>query len=403
MGFFMFGGGLEAVVKATLFDSRLLERFKIASLIASMIPVFIGFVVLVGWVYDTSILKSISPTWVTMKANTAVAFLFSGISMLSWQVALNNHDQKIRCFARASGIFVAIIGVLTLSEYIFGWNLGIDQLLFKESPDAVGTFSPGRMSPVTAFNFLLLGASFGLRLDLRRGIRIAQWLSILTGSLGLLNALGYIYHVESFYGVASFTQMAAHTAFLFTICSFGILTLKPTYGLMAVATNATSGGILVRRLVPVAFVVPIVLGWLSFNGERLGLFQLSFGTAFFVVANVIIFAALAWRTARLLYRFDVHSKLAQRTLSSAHERLEKQFQMRTTALVKNAEILKKEMTERKRAQASLEQQLEELKKYKSITVGRELEMIKLKEEINSLLVQLGQPKRFKANGISKAA
>ena len=46
------------------------------------------------------------------------------------------------------------IGALTLGEMLFGWNLGIDQMLFRDEE----AYSPGRMAPSAAFCFLLTGA-----------------------------------------------------------------------------------------------------------------------------------------------------------------------------------------------------------------------------------------------------
>ena len=55
--------------------------------------------------------------------------------------------------------FVAMAGMLTLSEYVLDLDLGLDQLLFKESSGAVRTSHLGRMSPVTALNFNLVGCA----------------------------------------------------------------------------------------------------------------------------------------------------------------------------------------------------------------------------------------------------
>jgi len=40
-----------------------------------------GIVVMIGWIFDINILKSISPAWVSMKFDTAVAFVAGGISL----------------------------------------------------------------------------------------------------------------------------------------------------------------------------------------------------------------------------------------------------------------------------------------------------------------------------------
>ena len=54
-----------------------------------------------------------------------------------------------------------------------------------------------------------------------------------------------------------------------------------------------------------------------------------------------------------------------------------------------------EERERKRAEEALKKSNAELKRFNELAVGRELKMIELKKEINSLLAQLGEEPRYK--------
>jgi hypothetical protein len=79
-----------------------------------------------------------------MKANTALCFILFGASL--WMLVPEQTGQKVRSIARVFAFIGTIIGALSLSEYIFDLNLGIDQLLFHEPAGAVETFHPGRMA-----------------------------------------------------------------------------------------------------------------------------------------------------------------------------------------------------------------------------------------------------------------
>lgn len=60
--------------------------------------VFIGSIVMVGWIFDIEILKSLSPTWVTMKFTTALSFTLSGIFWFHfgfiWADGFHHQERK---------------------------------------------------------------------------------------------------------------------------------------------------------------------------------------------------------------------------------------------------------------------------------------------------------------------
>ena len=55
-----------------------------------------------------------------------------------------------------------------------------------------------------------------------------------------------------------------------------------------------------------------------------------------------------------------------------------------------------DITERKSAEAKLNEQLEELQRWYKITLGREERILELKKEVNSLLSENGKPPRYES-------
>ena len=138
----------------------------------SATAVLVGCMVLVGWILDSATLKSVVPGLVTMKANTALAFILAGASL--WLLRAERIPPRARRSARAGAGLVVAIGALTLSEYLGGWDWHIDQLLFTEPPEADGTNAPGRMGLNTALSFLGLGVAL-LLLDVK--VPGSHWLT----------------------------------------------------------------------------------------------------------------------------------------------------------------------------------------------------------------------------------
>ena len=95
-----------------------------ATIIAAGLSVLLGATVLFGWYTRNIALIQIHPTFVPMQYNTAIGFLLCGIGILS--MSFNYKRLMMIC-----GGTICTIGILTLAEYVFGANLGIDQLLME--------------------------------------------------------------------------------------------------------------------------------------------------------------------------------------------------------------------------------------------------------------------------------
>ncbi len=82
----------------------------------------------------------------------------------------------------------------------------------------------------------------------------------------------------------------------------------------------SSGGAVARRLLPVAFTIPVGLGALQMWGEKSGFYPTEFGITLMVMASVATFGSLTWRTALLLNRSDSRRREAEECLRRAHDR-----------------------------------------------------------------------------------
>ncbi|MBI3301003.1 MAG: PAS domain S-box protein [Deltaproteobacteria bacterium] len=274
---------------------------------ASVVVTLVGGLVLVGWAFDVPALKSVFPDLVAMKANTALAFILAGVSLRL--VGTEETDQRTRPVAHACASAVALIGLFTLSEYLFGRDLGIDNLLFQEPLEAVQTSLPGRMAPATALCFLLVGiAVLLLDVETRRGHRPAQLLILMPALISFLALIGYAYDIQAPYGVAPYSSMALHTALTFTVLSVGVLGARPDRGLMTILTSDSAGGVIARRLLPAVIGDSVALGWLTLAGQRAGLYDAEFGLALLVGSSIVLFAIVVWWNARSLDRMDIERK-----------------------------------------------------------------------------------------------
>ena len=126
--------------------------------IAGALTVLLGMLVVAGWSLDIPALKSVLRGAVEMKANTAVALVLAGAALF---ISGSRAAPPLQGLARAMALIVAALGLVTLSQYVFGWRLGIDELLFRDTANAYNAI-PGRMSPYIALAFGVNGLALAV-------------------------------------------------------------------------------------------------------------------------------------------------------------------------------------------------------------------------------------------------
>ena len=193
------------------------------SRVAAVLVLVAGALVLGGWAFDVAPLKSFLPGWVSVKPNTALAFILMGLALLlshplsSFERGFPPVSARL---GRLCGGLAGLIGLVTLVEYATGWNPGLDQWLFREPAGAVGTSHPGRMAPDAACCFLLLAVG----LDKARRPREGKGTSFTSAVLGWLVVTVALAAILSYftpgvgpYGWGGLTIMAVPTAVLFML------------------------------------------------------------------------------------------------------------------------------------------------------------------------------------------
>ncbi|MBD0385333.1 MAG: PAS domain S-box protein [Nostoc sp. C3-bin3] len=337
-------------------DQHLINVLKVVSKFISLFVTLVGFVVLIGWYFDIQVLKSILPESVSMKPNTALGFVVSGLALNF----LHSTRKLKRRISQGLALAIALLGLLTMSQYLLGWNLGIDQLLFTDKSAAIATSYPGRMSLISALNFSLMGSALWLCADRSKCYRQVQIVALVTALTSLQVLIGYIYGIKPSFGLSLFTHTAIHTAITFLLLSIGTLLVAPSEGLMGLIISNSAGGITARVLLPAAIIIPFSLGGLRVLGEKVGWFDHAFGLSLHVIGNVTAFTGLIWYCAKGLYRLDMKRQRAEEALRTAYSELEVRVEKRTAELSQANQVLEQEIAERLRTEAALQQSLRQM-------------------------------------------
>jgi PAS domain S-box-containing protein len=288
---------------------------------AALVAVAGGVLGLAAWMFGIRFLMQPIPGVASMKPNTAIGIVCAGLSL--WFLTHGRLAHVVRGLA----VFVSLLGLVTLSQDVFGWNAGIDELLFVDT-NRVATPAPGRMAPMTAVSFALLG--LGLAASSALGsVWVAQGAATVVLATASIAVFGYMYDINALYGVSAYTSMAVHTAILLAVLAAGLLALRPTAGIAAVLISRELEGTAVRRFLVAGIVVPVFLGWLPQFGERWGWYDFQFGVALAVVGTVILLSIVVFANTHSLRRLRIQSEAA---LRDANEQLQFKVERRTKEL-----------------------------------------------------------------------
>lgn len=188
--------------------------------ILSLFVILLGVAVLIGWKLEISLLKSIFPGQITMKPNTAIAIILSGIATT---LLLYSSSQSLcKYLLILIAAVVIVLATLTFSEYFFQVNLNIDQLIFFDSTNAL---NPGRMSPTSALCFLNVAIAliFTSLNSFRFRKPIIAGLSTTVIFIAGLVLCSYIPNLLFGYRILDYTNMGIHTALAFMLLGISLL------------------------------------------------------------------------------------------------------------------------------------------------------------------------------------
>jgi len=288
------------------------SRLRVATrtLVASAFG--LGIATVVGWQSGISVLTSFGTGGPAMNPLTAVCVLLTGISL--WVLSATSPERRSTILARGCAASVAAIGAIRLLSVFSVIDLELDHVLFRSQ--ILASPIPSRMGFYTAIACVCVGSSLFL-LDSRPSRKrwLAEALALGGTSVSLMALIGYAYAAPMLHGI-----MAINTSYAFLMLSVATLLSRHGHATCNLIFSDSPGGLLARRLLPTAIVIPVVLGWLRLWGQRAGLYGLEIGTALLILTIICILVALVFETGRILNVADRERRGAETALRKNLER-----------------------------------------------------------------------------------
>ena len=273
---------------------------------SALLVTAIGAITLLGWatgVEGVSHLLSRSPR---LAPNAALALTLLGAALLSH--ARPPQNRRVRLAARAAGIVATALSAAVAVEWALDVDLRLDTLLFA-LPAHGHPGHPGRMSLTMCV--ALIGVGLALERDRRRS---ATLLGLTPLAVGVVSLAGYASGVTAFTEWGGALRVSPSGAIALIAASAALLLAHPTRGVARIFVSDGPGGLIARRMVPVAFLLPIALD--GVRSELIHLGTLSGRTAdwAYTSALVVVAAVVVYRLARALDVADVGRRAAEERL-----------------------------------------------------------------------------------------
>lgn len=315
--------------------------FRIA-LIGSLVTLTLSFLTLAAWMGGWPLLASVRARYIPMAPSTALCFALLGGSLLAGLLA---SGRGLRTVSRFIALLVSAIAVVKLVEFATGWRAGIEELLIR-NPEMFGSVPTGRMSPVTAGNFLLGGVALMLA-TWRPRAWIAGASAFGMTLVSLVVLLGYWYGTPLLYG-GGIIPVALTTAMAFLCFGIALLSsLGPEGWPVKELAGPSTRALLLRSFLPVTVAGVLTDGavrnWVLTNHHVNPVLLSALAALAVSVLLGFVIARVAALVGGRLDRAEAERNEAQEELRALNEHLELRVIKRTQELREKNEQMEQEL------------------------------------------------------------
>jgi diguanylate cyclase (GGDEF)-like protein/PAS domain S-box-containing protein len=279
--------------------------------VAAGMAISIGILVLIGWVLGVPELRILGPVG-HASVNPVTAACIGATGAVLWMLARDEH-WRAPYLAYGLAILVCAIGIARLYGLATGKPMGVDEMLFTEALQQTGDGRNNRMSANSAMNVALLGIALLLQLRRSRAASaVAQMVAVVVLFTAQSAIIAHAYQSGWFESVGAFNRMALPAAVGFAALAIAVLTISSGEGLIGLVLGDGPGGRLARTLLPAAFLVPAVLGWLLIYSRRATLIDPDLAETLFVLATILTFVGMVtWIASELQQSHQERLRQAQ--------------------------------------------------------------------------------------------
>ena len=324
--------------------------YRRISFVCALLTGVLGMLTLIGWVSGLEVLASIRQTYIPMAPSTALAFTLLGLVML-----LREQPKFRRPMAV---LLLAVVGIVAggkLFEFFSGVSLGVEEWLVAD-PAMFGAVRTGRMSPITALNFLLISVAMLALLKVRLQFWAGPVAAVVLAISGVV-VLGYMHGTPLLYG-GSIIPVALPTAAAFILLGTSIIAAvgAECWPLKNWLGNSTRA-MLLRWFLPAVVLVALAEGLLRTHFLTGWTLNPALSSALSTLLYTLIVTAVISQVARLvgkrIDKAESERNEAQAALQALNRHLEQRIIERTQELSAKNQQMQEELKMARELQLAL--------------------------------------------------
>ncbi|HEY6820898.1 MAG TPA: ATP-binding protein [Burkholderiales bacterium] len=263
----------------------------------------LGAVTLWGWTLSLPRLRDLGADFPPMPPSASLAFVLLAASFFASHRAEARQKRASYAAAGAAGV----IALAALVQELFG----------------IGLAPEFAIAPAAAITLLLLALAVPLARDPRL-LRVPanSLVACVVAAVAFFALLGLTLRVLRLDLAAPLLGFSAPEAMASLCAALGLAAGRPSAWLLDTLSSRRTGAVVTRWLLPAAFGVPLVVGWLRIVAERHGFFSEAFGLAAFTLLMIFSFSALVLWVARTLDRIAAQRAQAEEQAEEQREWLQ---------------------------------------------------------------------------------
>jgi signal transduction histidine kinase/DNA-binding response OmpR family regulator len=249
--------------------------------VASVLSFGIALICLSAWRADNPAVA----LW--MNPLTSIGLMLGSASL--WFSSRSGPGRSALWLGRFFSYLVIVLALSKLAHVQFHYSPAPDRILFSDRPYLL------EMDVVTAIASLFVGIGFASFDLFYKKVSLAQVVFILGLFPFLLVVTSFCYGVTWFYGQRPGVRVFPYTSICFALLCLGGFFARPHTYLCQIFAADDIRGIMLRRLIPLFFLLCLLVGWLRLRGEQAGMLSPQAATAIFSVMLAGLFCVvLAW-------------------------------------------------------------------------------------------------------------